>query len=161
MGRVQSVAIIAEDNSDVDAIKIFVQRISRVSNISFRKKVGHGGGKVISKCLAWSNDLYSLGCDLLIVVHDQDSFEFTELQRTIENRLSASCFRNRIICIPTQELEAWFLGDPQSIKSFFKLKRLPKIAGHPESINSPKEFLREQVKRHSDGSARDMKESCV
>lgn len=145
MTKVKKIGIIAEDLTDFEAAKILIQRITNQERLGYKPKIGNGSGKIKSKCLAWSNELHQKGCNLLIVIHDLDSNGLKELKEQLSRCLKASNIKNRYICIPIEELEAWFLSDPEGIKKAFKLKRKPKVKGLPETIRSPKECLRDHV----------------
>lgn len=144
--KVSVVGVIAEDNSDFEALCTLIRRIAGNEKVAFKKKIGNGCGRIRHKCLAWSNELKDAGCHMLIVVHDRDRNDLELLRKDLTDKLKASTFSNRIICIPVEELEAWFLSDPQCIKTVFNLQRPPKIHGSPEYINSPKEKIGELVR---------------
>lgn len=150
MSRVRRVGIIAEDVSDYDAAVVFISRVAGKSNLGFRKKIGNGSGKIVSKCLAWSNELGDKGCELLILLHDRDRHDLAHLHAQLSVALEGSIIGNRFICIPVEEIEAWFLGDPDAIKKAFRLKKLPKFSGLPEHVASPKEKLHAEILRCSD-----------
>lgn len=143
------IGIIAEDVSDFESFKVLVNRLTECEGITFERRVGGGSGKVKRKCLEWSKQLHLSGCSVLIVIHDLDTNDFDKLYSDIARRLKTSPIKMQCICIPVRELEAWFLSDPDSIKRTLKLKRSPKVPGNPESITSPKEYLKEQVRRCS------------
>lgn len=146
VNRVRSIAIICEDNSDFSSLRSLIRRLTGKQSLTFKKKIGDGCGKIRRKCLAWSDEFARNGCDMLIVVHDRDKFDYSKLHIELTDMLKGSTFVNRYICIPVEELEAWFLSDPESIKSVMKLDRVPKVKGSPETIPSPKEFIGEQIR---------------
>lgn len=151
MSSVHTIGIICEDETDFQSLKILISRIVNKTNLSYKKRIGEGCSKIKSKGLKWSDELYKQGCDLLVVVHDRDREDYESLSRLLQSKFSTSLFTNRYVCIPVEEIEAWFLADPQGISNLFKLDRQPKISSIPENINAPKEYLRDQVSQCSNG----------
>ena len=152
MSSIHKIAIFAEDNSDYDSIKTIIARLTGKDNLSFQKRIGHGCSKLRRKCLDWSNEVFAQGYELLIIVHDTDD-DWTEssLKEHLNKLMKESHFTDRYLCVPVEELEAWFLSDPMGMKSTLHLDRLPKIKGNPETISSPKEYLGEEVRKCSNG----------
>ena len=149
VSRVRAVAIITEDESDYWPIRILIQRIANSESITFKGKFGNGSGKLVGKCHAWSRELHIKGCDLLIIVHDLDTDNYSELNKLLNDKLKDSPIKNRYICIPVKELEAWFLADIEAIKKAFNIRHFSKIKGLPENINKPKETLINMIYRQS------------
>lgn len=145
MSKVKCIGIIAEDNSDFETAKILIKRILNRDNLSFKKAVGNGCGKLRRKALDYAIDLRKRGCDMLILIHDLDKHVHRELLEDLHLKLEDAPIDKKFVCIPIEELEAWFLGDPQAIKNTFNLARIPRFKGRPETINSPKETLGEQI----------------
>lgn len=144
------IGVIAEDDSDVESVRIFISNITG-TNYGIKKFVGKGCGKLKKKCSAWATQLKQKGCFVLIFLHDLDSGNLQALRQKIEESLEPCPIATYLICIPVQELEAWFLSDPAGIKKAMNLKRIPKIKAQPENINSPKEYLEEVIYKASDG----------
>lgn len=144
MSRVKAIGIIAEDDTDYQAIKILLKRITGNDKLTCKPKLG-AGGKVFSKTLAWANELAHRECNLLLVVHDLDSRNLDQFKEELTNLVSGCAILNHFVCIPVQELESWFLADPEGIKNAFGLRRCPRIEGLPETIPSPKEYLEKKV----------------
>lgn len=149
MTKTKCIGIIAEDNSDFESVKVLINRISS-KRLSYKKAIGNGCGRLKRKAIDYSIDLEKRGCDTLILFHDLDRNSYTKLKDELEIKLKDSPIDKKLICIPIEELEAWFLSDPEAIKSVFNLRKTPKTIGTPETINSPKEFLAEQVEKLSD-----------
>jgi hypothetical protein len=143
------IGIIAEDQSDLDCAKILIQKIA--GPVSIKHFLGRGCGKIKRKCNAWAGQLKIRGCAFLIVIHDLDSRRKTELEKEILTALSPSPIAKNLICIPTQELEAWLLSDSNALKKALNLKVLPKNISNPERINSPKETLERIIDSASKG----------
>lgn len=149
--RHQKVGIIAEDYSDVDSARILIHRIANNEKIGIRRVVGKGCGRIRKKCHAWSKQLRLKGCSLLVLIHDLDDKNLTELRRTIGEAIDPCPITLNLICIPVHELEAWLLSDPNAIRTAMHLRRTPKVKFPPETINSPKEYLGELIYRTSNG----------
>ena len=91
---------------------------------------------------------------MLLLIHDLDRKTLGELKKGLEDELNTSPISNKLVCIPVEELEAWLMSDPKTLKDIFNLKRLPKIGNKPESISSPKEKLGEFIYSCSDKKVR-------
>ncbi len=145
MSKVKCIGIIAEDNSDVETAKVLLKRILGNEKLCFKKAVGNGCGKLRRKALDYSIDLRKRGCDMLIIIHDLDRNIYTELLKDLTKKIEDAPIDKKFICIPIEELESWFLSDPEAIKITFNLTRCPRFNGLPENIASPKETLRDQI----------------
>jgi hypothetical protein len=145
------VGIIAEDDSDVDAARVLIQRISKRDNIGIKRSVGKGCGRIKRKCLKWAETLGAKGCKYLVLIHDRDRHNIAELRGSLAAAISPSPIRPYLICIPVEEMEAWWLADPNALKRALHLDRTPKIHGLPQSIPSPKEYIGRLAKQCSQG----------
>lgn len=145
MSRVKCIGLVVEDESDYESSKKIIQRITKNYDLKFKKAISNGCGKLRRKLFDYAVDLNNRGCDTLIVIHDLDRNNLNELKNDLETKLKNSPLIRRFLCIPIEELEAWFLSDPDGIKKYFNLKRKPKIKGNPETIISPKEKLGEII----------------
>ncbi len=146
------VGLIAEDESDIESIKEFIRRITGKHNIGFKHFIGRGCGKIKRKGDDWAKQLKDRCCKVLILVHDLDENNYTDLYNLISNNLSPFVIKETLILIPIQEMEAWFLSDPKAIRKTFNLKKEPKNFSHPENINSPKEVLARVIEKLSANS---------
>ncbi|WP_282347983.1 DUF4276 family protein [Pseudomonas sp. PS01301] len=141
--------IIAEDKSDVDVIKVLIEKYLHSSEFSVKQFVGQGCGKLKSKCQAWAVNLKKSGCDHIIIFHDLDRNNESLLRAELNNKLAAPGTPPALVIIPTEELEAWLLTDLDAIKITFSIpasgmiKKIP----HAESIKSPKEYLQKLVQQ--------------
>lgn len=150
MTKITKIGIIAEDESDFEATKIIVKRIIDNDKIGFKPRISNGCGKLKRKAYDYAVDLHKRGCNLLLLFHDLDRNNLTQLEKDLQEKLNGNPFENYFVCIPIEELEAWYLSDPESIKKTLNLKRKPKIKGKPEAIKSPKEYLGELIYSCSD-----------
>lgn len=143
--KVKAIGLIVEDNSDFNALRIIISRIINKDNLTFKKAIGNGCGKMKRKAISYANILSKRGCDLIILVHDLDRNDLDTLRKELNQIINSSNAKNKFVCIPIEEIEGWFLGDPEGIKNTFNLNRIPKIKGKPESVGSPKERLEDFV----------------
>ena len=148
--RMLKVGIICEDPSDYDAISQLVRRVSKKDRMSFEKFAPKGCAKMMNKMSSYAETLSVKRCTALIVVHDMDRNSKENLIRSITSKIQGCSIRKKLICIPVEELEAWFLSDMTNIKNVFSLQKKPKDIPNPENVNSPKEHLEKIVKSHSD-----------
>lgn len=147
--RAPLVGIIAEDDSDVDAASVLIHRISERDSVGVRRFVGHGCGRIKRKCRSWAENLRAKGCRFLILIHDLDRNDLEVLRQQIEDAITPSPIMPHLVCIPVEEMEAWWLSDPEAIRSALNLRQSPQINGHPERISSPKERLGSIVRQYS------------
>lgn len=150
MSKIKGIGIIAEDSSDYESSKAIIKRIINKKNITFKKAIGNGCGKLRRKALDYAVDLKKRGCNLIIVIHDLDRNDLNILRTELEKIVDGCSKIEKFVCIPVEELEAWFLSDPAGLKDALKLKRVPSIKRPPETITSPKEFLRDLIFSCSD-----------
>jgi len=143
------VGLIAEDESDVEALKELIKRITGKQNIGFKHFVGRGCGKIKRKADDWAKQLKSKGCKVLILIHDLDKNNFNELYKTINDNIHPYVIAETLISIPIEEMEAWFLSDESGLKKALNLKKNTKVYHHPETIKSPKEVLGREIEKAS------------
>jgi hypothetical protein len=136
-----TIGIIAEDVSDVDVIKEILKKYLG-NNFSIKKFVGNGCGKMRNKCDAWAKLLVRQGCEHIFIFHDRDDNCEESLRSELNKKVDQKTYPASLIVIPVKELEAWLLSDVDAISKAFNLKKTPKKS---ESINSPKEHLRDIV----------------
>jgi len=135
------VGLIAEEESDVEVLKTLTSKAAQNKSIGYDRFLGHGCSKLRAKCASWADQLLKRGCRYVIVCHDLDKFEETELRRSIEASLGALKTSRRLILIPVREIEAWLLSDPRAIMLTFGEHREPRCPGLPESVMDPKKTL--------------------
>jgi len=148
------IGIIAEDDSDVDCIKIIVRKLKPSQKIGFKKFVGNGCGKISRKANAWALQFKRLKCNSIILLHDLDRKSLPELREKIDAAFLPSPIEKYVVSIPIEELEAWLLSDPSAIAATFDIRKRLNLPNQPETVPSPKEFLggfiwRETGKRHT------------
>lgn len=139
------IGLIAEDKSDIEVINEILGRYFTGNSYSIKKYVGNGCGKLKQKCASWADNLVKRGCNFIIVFHDLDKNDEMVLRKTLTDKIDAINIDHYLIVIPIEEMEAWLLSDPQALKKTFKLKKPPRVTLNTESINSPKEYLRDLI----------------
>lgn len=141
------IGIIAEDKSDIAVLRTVLLKYVDNNSFGIKKFIGRGCGRICKKCYSWASTLKAMGCSHLFVVHDLDDRDEKELRSNLEALVNDSEFRNALVIIPILEMEAWLLSDPIAIKSTFHLGRTPRLIPNTETINDPKEYLRDLVWR--------------
>lgn len=141
----KKIGVIAEDSSDISVVNEILMKYMDCNEYSIKKFVGNGCGKLRNKCGAWAKMLSKSGCEHILVLHDLDRNDKSHLIDELSKKVSKDIYPSSIIIIPVEELEAWLLTDAKAIKNVFNLKRAPKKINNSETIDSPKEHLRDLV----------------
>lgn len=146
------IGLIVEDDTDYEAVREIVHRVLG-GNTGLKKWSPSSGGcsMLRRKLPATINTLLNKGCNAFIIVHDLDrnpangSLKDEATLRTDLEKLIAKFDKiKKYICIPIEELEAWFWSDPTVIQDLGGQKA--KAHPNPESIIKPKEKLIELSK---------------
>ena len=139
------IALIAEDNTDCEAIRKIVHRVLS-PNVTTQKWASKGCSSLKKKLTAKLKVLSREGCNIFIVVHDLDrnpqngSLNYEpELRSKLEVLSSEVKSHNKHICIPIEELEAWFWSDPEVLDYLGGEKGKAHV--NPDQIKCPKEEL--------------------
>ena len=139
------IALIAEDETDCAAIRKIVHRVLG-TEVATKKWASNGCSALKKKLTAKLKVLSSEGCNIFIVVHDLDRNpqngslnDEKALYSKLEVLSSEIKSYSKHICIPIEELEAWFWSDPEVIKYLGGEKG--KAHPNPHEIKSPKEKL--------------------
>lgn len=143
---IERLGVIAEARTDSDTIAILAGRIvMRNPPLVVRKRGGGGSGNLGRSAEGWSRELVAEGCSVLVIVHDLDRDpQSGHLNDADELRLRLDRIRcpegiPRHICIPVEEIEAWFWSDDETVKLACRGKG--KAHANPEMIRRPKEEL--------------------
>ena len=120
------------------------------SPLSVKKWVGHGCGKIIGKCKAWTEDLHLKGCKCVVIIHDLDKRDIGELRRSLAAAMQQCASGPHVIVIPIHEIEAWLLADQEAIKRALKLRGSINQIPNPEALIRPKETLRDLIWQKSE-----------
>jgi hypothetical protein len=137
------VGVLAEDQSDCDAIAVIIRRL-RSDNLGINSFGAKGAARLMRKALPRINQWLEKGCVAFIVVHDLDRDKATGAlrdQATLRRELEAIEYprgaEQRLICVPVEELEAWFWSDQQVLDKVAR-GNPAKASHHPNKINDPK-----------------------
>ncbi|KEI69075.1 hypothetical protein A19Y_4415 [Planktothrix agardhii NIVA-CYA 126/8] len=139
------IALIAEDDTDCDAIRKIVHRVLG-EDVTTKKWASKSCSTLKRKLRAKLKLLSTEGCNIFIVVHDLDRNpengslnDEPTLRSRLESLSSGVESLNKHICIPIEELEAWFWSDPEVIEYLGGEKGKAQV--NPHQIKSPKEEL--------------------
>ena len=145
MSSCLSIALIAEDDTDCDTIRKIVHRVLG-TNTKTKPWASKGCSTLKKKLSARLRAMSNEGCNAFIIVHDLDRNpqnkslnDEVKLRQTLETAASEGEGINKHICIPIEELEAWFWSDPDVIKHVGLRKGEAKT--NPHLIDKPKEQL--------------------
>lgn len=150
------IGVLTEDRTDAETIEVLIRRIATARGaapgaIGLKARCGGGCAQLRSKARVWIDQLVDLDeCSALVLVHDLDRNpqngqlrDEPQLRRTLaEIPIPAAVPRH--ICIPVEELEAWFLASERVLQ---EICRKPTQAyASPHTIPRPKEHLLELSK---------------
>jgi hypothetical protein len=140
------IALLAEDQTDCEAVQKIVHRVLG-SKTGTKKWASKGSSTLRKKLTAHLKALSNEGCNAFIIIHDLDRNpqnntlnDEAELRYILETAASKVIgIDKKHICIPIEELEAWFWSDPAIIKYIGRGKGEAKP--NPHLITKPKEQL--------------------
>ena len=101
--KIKAIGLIVEDESAFKSFKILISRILNKENITFKKQIGNGCGKMRRKAVSYADNLHRRGCDLVILIHDLDRNNLKTLETNLNNLIKKSKAKNKFICIPIEE----------------------------------------------------------
>jgi hypothetical protein len=154
-----SFGIIAEDQTDCEALKVIIRRVlgDGATEGSLRSRSANGCGTLRRKAAAWMNELADKGCSAIILVHDCDRDPLNgelrdeeALRKQLES-IAYPAWVRRTICIPVEELEAWFWSDPAVVTRVGRGEG--KASASPHLIRKPKEEL-QRLSKAANGKPR-------
>jgi len=138
------IGLIAEDRTDCDTVAVLIRRIAEVQ-LGIDKYSAGGCGMLRRKAERWLAMIADEGGDAAVVIHDLDrNPNNNELNDEVALRrrlaeISVPSGLKQLICVPVEELEAWFWADPAVIERVGRGKG--KASASPHSIARPKEQL--------------------
>lgn len=141
------IGIIAEDISDIQVITEILSKYLKSNSFSTKHFVGKGCGKLKNKCRAWVDNLIKQGCEHIFIFHDLDRNNEDKLRKDISEKISTLNFKNSLIVIPIEELEAWLLSDIDAIRKVFSITNVIKQPSNAEGVKSPKEHIERLVRQ--------------
>lgn len=149
-----AVGIIGEDDTDVRTIEVLLRSpehdpmIPRSVGIRVRSpSAGRGGCAALRRNAAsYMKDLQACGCVAIVFLHDLDlnsaNGELND-EAALRTRLAGIEVprgMERLICIPVEELEAWFWSDQRVLDA---IGDGGKASDSPHRIKRPKERLKD------------------
>lgn len=140
------IGLIGEHDTDCRAVSEIIYRSKLGNNTTIRPWGAKESGNLRKELVMRITALLDEGCNAFIIVHDLDrntengSLNDEAILRTDLEKLMAKFDKiERHICIPIEELEAWFWSDPTVIQHLGGQKA--KAHPNPQSIVKPKEKL--------------------
>jgi hypothetical protein len=148
--------VLAEDATDCKTTAVLIGRIAPGALV--RSRYGNGCANLRRKAFAWMRDLAADGCTDLLLIHDLDRDPFNgelndegELRRRLES-IKGPRGVPRLVCIPVEEIEAWFWADPAVLTKVAR-RKVPEGKSEPHRVPRPKEEL-ERLSRDERGRTR-------
>ncbi|MDL5057623.1 DUF4276 family protein [Geitlerinema calcuttense] len=139
------IALIAEDDTDCNALRKIVHRVLGVQ-MKTKSWASKGCSTLRRKLAAKIQVLSNEGCTAFIILHDLDRNPQNntlnneqKLRDTLEKESAKIQGINKHICIPIEELEAWFWSDPEVVR--YVGRGQGKATQNPHLIEKPKEEL--------------------
>jgi hypothetical protein len=138
-----ALGLLVEDDTDGETLRALVHRIAGTS-MRVQWRSGGGAGNIRRKGARWLEALVRKGADRVIIVHDLDRDPTT---RALKNEAALRAALRSIpvppgvqslICIPIEEIEAWFLSDPALLAQHYGAGQ---DHPNPHTIDGPKEHL--------------------
>jgi len=138
-----SIGVVAESGNDCEVIRTLIGRIFETKQIpsgkyKVIKRAGEGCSKLRRKAERWMRELSGCGCSSIILVHDCDRHDEASLRAEL-HALAVPEGIGRFVCIPIEEIEAWFFSSERALH----LVCGDRARSHPSPhlISSPKEKL--------------------
>ncbi|HRI66350.1 MAG TPA: DUF4276 family protein [Polyangium sp.] len=154
--------LITEDETDANAVGILVRRIAlstRASTPGLNKYWGKGCARIRKKAEAKMAEMMESGCQAVIIVHDLDrspqngQLNNEMLRRAELENVPVPQGLQRHICIPIEELEAWFWADEETVKLATHGNAHAHAHASPHLLAKPKEQF-ERLSRGANGKSR-------
>jgi Domain of unknown function (DUF4276) len=146
MSKRLQIAIFVEDNTDYETVREIVHSVLG-TNIKTKKWDSEGCSTLRQKLTAKLKLFSNQGWDNFIIVHDLDLDPKNNCHNdepNLRKSLEESCKKvggiNSHICIPIEEIEAWFWADPKVIDHVGKGNGT--AHSNPHLIRKPKEKLK-------------------
>lgn len=139
-----AVGVIAEDNTDVETIRVIIRRVLG-THWGVKGKSGKGCARARKKATAWLKQFGTNGVHNVIILHDLDLNPANGAPNDLDAlRVRLEAFEvpramQRYVCIPVEELEAWFWACSTTLEGI--AKKPQRAVAHPETIRQPKEKL--------------------
>lgn len=146
------IGVIAESDIDCSTVATLIRRLAAErgrapGTLGVRKRAANGCSKLRRRAQRWMAELADEGCSAAVLVHDLDRNPCTHaLNNEAELRRELSALRcprelRRLVCIPVEEIEAWFFASPRVMAQIAGTQA--KINSSPHLIAGPKELLKQ------------------
>jgi hypothetical protein len=147
--------ILGEDDSDVETLKVLVQRIIKDRRLKIITKGFGCCGDMLNKGKRELISMKGLGCKKFIICHDSDENEPVEVRKKVHEMIVKPSGLAGPFCIvvPVREIEAWILADIGSVTNVISSWKPSPIKTSTERIAKPKEHL-EKLSRSAKGFTR-------
>lgn len=145
-----TLGVLAEDDNDCEVIKVLVRRIFEARGVKpgawrLKKRHDKGCANLRRKTERWLVDLVKEGCTAAVVLHDLDlnpqngSLNDEAALRHKLEAIPVPCGFERLICIPVEEIEAWFFSSEAVLTKACGKPQKAELS--PHLIKQPKETL--------------------
>ena len=144
-------AILGEDISDANTLKVLVRRLAHNESLRVTPKGFRGCSKMLRKGAMELRNLHRLKHTRFIICHDADGPDPGPKREIVRDQIVEPSGVTEPCCIviPVQALEAWILADIECAAKLFR-SWVPKPIDNPEGITKPKEHL-ERLSKGSKG----------
>ncbi|WP_437951844.1 DUF4276 family protein [Sorangium sp. So ce296] len=143
-----AIGVLGEDDTDCRTVKVLIRRIvSEQVDVRVRAPSKGGCAALRRSARGFMAELRDKGCGAIVLVHDLDRNpangqlnDEAGLRAGLES-ISVPSGVLRLICIPVEELEAWFWADQRVLDLVGK--GVGRAVVSPENVRKPKEALRD------------------
>lgn len=151
-----SIGVIGEDATDCKTLAVLIRRIINAppgAGVGIHKRYPTTGGcsMLRRKAEAYIKELSRSGCQAVVIAHDLDRNPITgnlkeeaALREDLE-KIAVPSGVQRCICIPIEEIEAWFWSDQDVLD--LVAKGHAKQAERPDRLIKPKEELEKNSRK--------------
>lgn len=156
------IGLLTEDETDAHAVGILVRRIAESAKApvpGLNKYWGKGCARIRKKAEAQMAEMANRGCSAAVIVHDLDrnpqNHQLND-PNALRNELEIIVVPKglvRHVCIPVEELEAWFWADEVTVKLATNDNKIARAHPSPHLIAKPKEEF-ERLSRGTNGKSR-------
>jgi Domain of unknown function (DUF4276) len=144
---VTKIGVLGEDATDCRALRVILQRILP-KGVGVKTQAPPSGGcsALRRKAASYMQALRDAGCSAIVLVHDLDQDPERSQPKNVHEvraqlqRIPVPAGIDCLICIPMEELEAWFWADQATLDRI--AKGHGKASTAPHTIRDPKGELR-------------------
>ncbi|MDR8049890.1 DUF4276 family protein [Burkholderia cenocepacia] len=137
--------LITEHQSDFDAVKTIIRRLSGQPELTVKGRGFNGAGEINNKGAVTIQSLLTTQTQGCVIVRDCDGIDgsqkFKSLKSDVVDKIKTKTKPSFCIVLPRHELEAWYLADIKCVTNVWKQWRPEREFGNPESYEKAKEEL--------------------